>query len=302
MEVEILKRASAHFQYCLRPEAEAKASQLLEGLKDRPEHKLLALNKVDLADAELGEPQALLVRERTGKGQFVDIGMLDSVASLLTYQAGIYFATGATPGRMGNRHPTIVPYETFEASDGDFVVAVGNDEQWRRFCGVIGREALGIELFAEQEGNGISGYVAATGRSYICPDVERDPRYVMGLDQAKSSLTVPLRLHDKVIGIFNVESRQRAAFNEDDRQFAEIKKLHETYAPSCEEHCRLIQEAAQARDALHHVVAVLGAHGVQGAHDVLPQHREQGDGHAVEDREQHHEAGPPRDPRVRHHA
>jgi len=83
-------------------------------------------------------------------------------------------------------------------------------------------EALSVELFAQQEGNGISGYVAASGRSYICPDVERDPRYVIGLDSAKSSLTVPLRLHDKVIGIFNVESRHRAAFNEDDRQFAEI--------------------------------------------------------------------------------
>ena len=83
-------------------------------------------------------------------------------------------------------------------------------------------EALNIELFAQMEGNGISGFVAATGRSYICPDVERDPRYVTGLEQAKSSLTVPLRLHDKVIGIFNIESRQRAAFNEDDRQFAEI--------------------------------------------------------------------------------
>ena len=83
-------------------------------------------------------------------------------------------------------------------------------------------EALNIDLFAEAEGNGITGYVAATGRSYICPDVERDPRYVTGLDQARSSLTVPLRLHDKVIGIFNIESRQKAAFNEDDRQFAEI--------------------------------------------------------------------------------
>ncbi len=83
-------------------------------------------------------------------------------------------------------------------------------------------EALNIDLFAETEGHGISGYVAATGRSYICPDVERDPRYVFGLDQAKSSLTVPLTLHDRVIGIFNIESRHRAAFNEDDRQFAEI--------------------------------------------------------------------------------
>lgn len=83
-------------------------------------------------------------------------------------------------------------------------------------------DALSIELYALAEGNGISGYVASEGRSYICPDVERDPRYVSGLDSAKSSLTVPLRLEDKVIGIFNIESRQKAAFNEDDRQFAEI--------------------------------------------------------------------------------
>jgi two-component system, sensor histidine kinase SagS len=83
-------------------------------------------------------------------------------------------------------------------------------------------EALNVELYAESEGNGISGYVAASGRSYICPDTERDPRYVQGLDQAKSSLTVPLSLHDRVIGIFNVESHRRAAFTEDDRQFAEI--------------------------------------------------------------------------------
>jgi crotonobetainyl-CoA:carnitine CoA-transferase CaiB-like acyl-CoA transferase len=86
---------------------------------------------------------ALLARERTGRGQLVDIGMLDATAALLTYQAGIYFATGSTPGRMGNRHPTIVPYETFAASDGDFVVAVGNDQQWRRFCDAIGMADVG---------------------------------------------------------------------------------------------------------------------------------------------------------------
>ena len=85
---------------------------------------------------------ALLARERTGRGQRVDIGMLDATAALLTYQAGIFFATGQTPGRMGNRHPTIVPYETFPAADGEFVVAVGNDEQWRRFCNVLGASDL----------------------------------------------------------------------------------------------------------------------------------------------------------------
>jgi crotonobetainyl-CoA:carnitine CoA-transferase CaiB-like acyl-CoA transferase len=85
---------------------------------------------------------ALFARERTGKGQRVDVGMLEATAALLTYQAGIYFATGSTPGRMGNRHPTIVPYETFEAADGEFVIAVGNDEQWRRFCTVLGTDDL----------------------------------------------------------------------------------------------------------------------------------------------------------------
>ncbi|HEX3704167.1 MAG TPA: CoA transferase [Vicinamibacterales bacterium] len=84
---------------------------------------------------------ALLARERSGRGQHVDIAMLDSVAALLSYQAAIYFATGSAPGRMGNRHPTIVPYETFSAADGDFVLAVGNDQQWRTFCGVAEIEA-----------------------------------------------------------------------------------------------------------------------------------------------------------------
>ena len=90
--------------------------------------------------AAQGVLAGLFARERTGRGQQVDIGMLDSVAALLTYQAGIHFATGSAPVRMGNRHPTIVPYETFTASDGDFVLAIGNDDQWRRFCGVAGLE------------------------------------------------------------------------------------------------------------------------------------------------------------------
>ena len=89
-----------------------------------------------------GVAVALLARERTGRGQLVDVGMLDAAAALLTYQAGIHFTTGEVPGRLGNRHPSITPYETLEASDGELVVAVGNDQLWRTFCGVIGAEAL----------------------------------------------------------------------------------------------------------------------------------------------------------------
>jgi crotonobetainyl-CoA:carnitine CoA-transferase CaiB-like acyl-CoA transferase len=86
---------------------------------------------------------ALLARQRTGRGQLVDVGMLDATTALLTYQAAICFATGAPPRRLGNRHPTIVPYETFAAADGDIVVAVGNDDQWRRFCAVADLGEMG---------------------------------------------------------------------------------------------------------------------------------------------------------------
>lgn len=68
--------------------------------------------------------------------------MLDGVTSLLTYQASIYLTTGEAPRRMGNGHPTVVPYETVAASDGDFVLAVRNDEQFRRFCRVAELEAV----------------------------------------------------------------------------------------------------------------------------------------------------------------
>lgn len=90
--------------------------------------------------AAQGITAALLARERTGRGQEIDIAMLDSVVALLSYQAGIYFTTHKSPRRQGNRHPTIVPYEMFPAADGEFVLAVGNDDQWRRFCDVAGLE------------------------------------------------------------------------------------------------------------------------------------------------------------------
>ena len=80
---------------------------------------------------------ALLQRQNTGLGQKIDVSLLDSMVSILTYQAGIYFGTGETPQRMGNRHPSIVPYETFEAADGHFTIGVTNNAQWQRFCGAL---------------------------------------------------------------------------------------------------------------------------------------------------------------------
>jgi transcriptional regulator with GAF, ATPase, and Fis domain len=89
-------------------------------------------------------------------------------------------------------------------------------------AGGLSEEAQSLEIYASPEGNGISGYVAATGRSYICDDILKDPRYLPGLEQARSSLTVPLWLNDQIVGTFNVESDKPASFTEDDRQMAEI--------------------------------------------------------------------------------
>ncbi len=86
----------------------------------------------------------------------------------------------------------------------------------------IPEKAKEVRLFAEEVGNGTSGWVAATGQSYICNDTRGDELYIYGLDEPGSSLTVPLRVYDRVVGTFNVESSERGAFSENDRQFAEI--------------------------------------------------------------------------------
>lgn len=88
---------------------------------------------------------ALLVRARTGEGQRVHVSMLEAVASLLTFNAGIYFATGSSPRRRGNEHPTIVPYETFQALDGWLNLGIANDDHWRAFCAAVGRDELAAD-------------------------------------------------------------------------------------------------------------------------------------------------------------
>src|SRR5579871_2631946 len=85
---------------------------------------------------------ALYASKVTGRGQHVSVSMYEAVASLLSFNAGIYFATGESPKRRGNAHATIVPYETFEAADGWINVGVANDGLWRRFCKATGRGDL----------------------------------------------------------------------------------------------------------------------------------------------------------------
>jgi crotonobetainyl-CoA:carnitine CoA-transferase CaiB-like acyl-CoA transferase len=88
---------------------------------------------------------ALLARHRIGTGQHVDIALLDGMISTLTYQAMSYLATGKSPRRLGTRHPSIVPYETFETKDGFVNVGAANEKQWQNFCRALGFPDLAFD-------------------------------------------------------------------------------------------------------------------------------------------------------------
>jgi crotonobetainyl-CoA:carnitine CoA-transferase CaiB-like acyl-CoA transferase len=85
---------------------------------------------------------AHIQRMTTGKGQCLDIALLDSAVSVLGLPAGIVAATGQSPGRLGNAHPSLAPYEPYPAADGYVVVAVANPRLWSRFCAALGAAAL----------------------------------------------------------------------------------------------------------------------------------------------------------------
>ncbi|SDH31477.1 Crotonobetainyl-CoA:carnitine CoA-transferase CaiB [Pseudomonas benzenivorans] len=85
---------------------------------------------------------ALASREQTGNGQHIDMALLDVQVACLANQAMNYLTTGTPPRRLGNAHPNIVPYQDFPTADGDFILTVGNDGQFRKFCEVAGLTAL----------------------------------------------------------------------------------------------------------------------------------------------------------------
>jgi two-component system, sensor histidine kinase SagS len=119
-------------------------------------------------------------------------------------------------------------------------------------------EAAARVLYALPQNNGVTGFVAATGKSYLCEDTTEDPLYIQGVRDAKSSLTVPLVLHDEVIGTFNVESPQARAFTESDLQFLEIFSRDVAVALNTLEllAAEKIGAAAESIEAIHSAVAL----------------------------------------------
>lgn len=92
--------------------------------------------------ATVGVLAALNQREQSGIGQHIDVALLDVQVACLANQAMNYLATGVSPKRLGNAHPNIVPYQDFPSADGNFILAVGNDGQFRKFCEVAGIASL----------------------------------------------------------------------------------------------------------------------------------------------------------------
>ena len=88
---------------------------------------------------------ALAHRDRSGEGQQIDLALLDVQVATLANQAANYLVTGKPPTQMGNAHPSIAPYEAFPASDGHFILAVGNDGQFARFCKLAGLDSLATD-------------------------------------------------------------------------------------------------------------------------------------------------------------
>lgn len=153
---EVMKELNPRLVYCsisgfgrTGPESERAGYDLLlqgfgglmsiTGEADGPPVKA-GMSIVDLTTgtfAVYGILSALYAAQRTGKGQFVDVSLLDGQITLLNYIATGFFATGKNPGRMGSGHPTIAPYQSFKAKDMDIILAIANDGLWRKCCDAL---------------------------------------------------------------------------------------------------------------------------------------------------------------------
>ena len=105
---------------------------------------------------------AIANRERTGVGQHIDCALLDSQIALLAYQNTNYFATGASPKRIGNLHPNIVPYQPFKTKDGDVIVACGNDNLYKKLCDLLKRPDLATDSRFVSNGKRVENRVEMT--------------------------------------------------------------------------------------------------------------------------------------------
>jgi formyl-CoA transferase len=107
---------------------------------------------------------ALAHRAKTGVGQHLDLALFDSLVAVLANQGGNYLATGEPPGRLGNDHPNIAPYQVFRTADGSLILACGNDNLFRKFCELAGCLALADDPRFASNGKRVENRVELTRR------------------------------------------------------------------------------------------------------------------------------------------
>jgi formyl-CoA transferase len=110
---------------------------------------------------------ALLRRQSTGEGGRVEASLLESLLPTLAYHASTWLLAGQVPARLGNRHPSLAPYETFETSDGHVIVGVGSEPLWRSFCGILGRDDLAADPRFDTNARRVANYDAL--RAVLAP-------------------------------------------------------------------------------------------------------------------------------------
>jgi len=154
---------------------------------------------------------ALLHRERSGEGQMVDISLLEASVSLLTYQANRYFVTGENPARLGNAHPSIVPYDCYRTADGWVTIAIMNQPMWERFCTALGLEGL-----------------------------PRDPRFLSNADRVSNRDALNQVLFDRLGRISTAELVAR--LEEVAVPCAEVRDLHAVFADAQVRHLGVRQQ------------------------------------------------------------
>lgn len=149
---------------------------------------------------------ALNHRHATGKGQHVDVALLDSQVGWLVNVAQNYLANGERPSRYGNAHPSLVPYETFETADGHIVIAIGSDDQFRKFCGILNRPDLwGDERYQTNRGR-------VTHRDELLPNIRQEMTTRNSADWLDSCLKInvpagPINSIDTVLEMEQIKAR-----------------------------------------------------------------------------------------------
>ena len=224
-----------YFQVQVAPagESEARARHLIITLRDvsyevQQQQKLAAIHRagMKLADLTPNEVYEMPVRDRI---ELLKSNIVHFTKDLLNFEVAEIRLVDRRTNRL------------------EPLLAIGMDPA-----------AVRRDLYALAQENGVTGFVAATGRSYLCEDTTEDPLFLEGVLGAKSSLTVPLMLHDAVIGTFNVESTEVRAFSESDLQFLEIFGRDVAAALNTLE--LLVAEkanaAAESVEAIHSAVAL----------------------------------------------